>query len=186
MAAKRKRGSASRAAGPYPLYPNPYDNLVNGIASLFAPILQEGLRRGVGLALANTGQVANGALLAQPESGAQNLYQEYMNTPSPQASGKCKVADCPNPVRCKGLCSKHYQVARRKAVKRGGTRRKLARRAKHPRVFDRRMDTPVRGPRRPARKAKRIPNPTSRKTPRASRPGKTAPKAAAPEPKAAA
>ncbi|MCI0572837.1 MAG: hypothetical protein L0Y66_18960 [Myxococcaceae bacterium] len=35
------------------------------------------------------------------------------------ASGarKCSVAGCPNAVRSKGMCSAHYQAARRRAMK---------------------------------------------------------------------
>ena len=32
------------------------------------------------------------------------------------AGKRCNVAGCPNPSRSKGLCSKHYQAARRKRL----------------------------------------------------------------------
>jgi hypothetical protein len=191
MAARRKRLRGQQTLATVATQ-NPYDTLTDGIARLFAPVIQEGLRRGVGLALANTGQVANGALLVQqPSLGSFNSsfqpgeVEQIVAQRRQQSAGdgsKCKEPGCTNPVRCKDLCSKHYQVARRRAVKRtGATARKPQRSPRAKRQFSKPAGAPVRGP-RSARKAKK----TTRKAPRAARPAKTAAKLVASEPKVAA
>jgi len=178
MAGRRKRYGRTRELATVG-DAEPYDALTDGIARLLAPVIQEGLRRGIGLALGNTRQVANGGLLVggsiaqdlAPSLGAFNssfMPNEVKRLAPADGGSKCKAEGCPNDVRCKGLCSKHYQVVRR--VERGAPRR-VAR--VHP-------NRATKKPRRPdSQKSKPSRKPDNRKAPRAKTVLVTAPESKA-------
>lgn len=84
-----------------------------GIVS-FAEQIGEAIGRGVARG------INAGLTLAAPAAAAPSVAPRRRGRPPKAAAGgnTCKEPGCGNPARSKGLCSKHYQAARRKALKR--------------------------------------------------------------------
>lgn len=88
-----------------------------GLAS-FAEALGEALGRGVARGI-NAGLAGAGAPAAgRAAAPAPRRRGRPPKALAGAAKAKCSVSGCPNPVRSKGLCSRHYQAARRGAPKR--------------------------------------------------------------------
>jgi hypothetical protein len=88
----------------------------------------EAIGRGVagginaGLAVAAPAAPAAPVARAAPAAPAPVIAPRRRGRPpkalSAKSSNICKTPGCTSPVRCKGLCSAHYQASRRKIIKR--------------------------------------------------------------------
>lgn len=90
-----------------------------GFAESIGEAIGRGIARGINAGLASlSGGVAAPAPAAAPAAPAAPRRRPG-RPPKAQAAAevpedrRCKVEGCPNPTRSKGLCSKHYQAARR-------------------------------------------------------------------------
>ncbi|MBX5481786.1 MAG: hypothetical protein IRZ16_08080 [Myxococcaceae bacterium] len=85
--------------------------------SLWAESLGEALGRGVARGI-NDGLTGLTSALGSgvPQStGRRGRPPKYPLVPVPPEK-RCSVSGCPNPSRSRGLCSRHYQAARRDAL----------------------------------------------------------------------
>ena len=72
--------------------------------------LGRGVARGINAGLSGLTAALGGGVSVS--TGRRGRPPKYPLVPVP-ADKRCSVADCPNPARSKGLCSKHYQAQRR-------------------------------------------------------------------------
>jgi hypothetical protein len=93
-----------------------------GWAEQLGHALGQGVARGINGALGSFGR-ANGQSAVRASPGVAPVKRGRGRPPKPffgfvSADKRCKVAGCGKPARSKGLCSAHYQAARRKKMAR--------------------------------------------------------------------
>lgn len=69
------------------------------------------------IALLNEGLDVSGSLLLASRRGAAKTEEQSERAPRKSGQAKlCAAAGCKRPAAAKGLCTKHYQAARRKKM----------------------------------------------------------------------
>jgi hypothetical protein len=91
-----------------------------GWAEQLGQIIGQGVARGINSSLQSVRGL--GGAIAQGVAGAPSMSPRKRGRPPKPfvgfvpANKRCKVAGCGKPARSKGLCSAHYQAARRKKL----------------------------------------------------------------------